>query len=82
MFNIFDAIVVALSLVELALSNGHGSSVNALRVFRLFRILKLARRWESLKLLLDSIAHTVAAIGNFTLMLAFVKQRDKQSILY
>ena len=44
--------------------------MSALRAFRLFRIVKLARSWESLKLLIDSIAHTIAAIGNFTILLA------------
>ena len=68
-FNIFDAVVVIISLVELVISDGGGGAVSALRAFRLFRIVKLARSWESLKLLIDSIAHTVAAIGNFTVLL-------------
>jgi len=68
-FNIFDTIVVAISLVELSLANGTGGAVSALRAFRLFRIFKLARSWESLKLLMDSIAHTISAIGNFTILL-------------
>jgi voltage-dependent calcium channel L type alpha-1D len=54
--------------VELGMS-GEGGAVSAMRAFRLFRIVKLARSWESLKLLLDSIAHTLAAIGNFTILL-------------
>ena len=66
-FNIFDAIVVLLSLVELSLDSN--SSISALRAFRLFRIIKLARSWKSLKLLIYSIAHTIAAIGNFTVLL-------------
>ena len=68
-FNIFDGIIVAISLVELGISDGSGGAVSAMRAFRLFRIVKLARSWESLKLLLDSIAHTIAAIGNFTILL-------------
>ena len=35
----------------------------------MFRIVKLARSWESLKILLDSIADTITAIGNFTILL-------------
>ena len=69
-FNIFDSVVVAISLVELVIGGGGGSAVSALRAFRLFRIVKLARSWESLKILLDSIAHTIAAIGNFTVLLS------------
>ena len=29
----------------------------------------MARSWESLKILLDSIADTITAIGNFTILL-------------
>jgi voltage-dependent calcium channel L type alpha-1D len=60
---------VTISLAELVVGGGSGGAVSAMRAFRLFRIVKLARSWESLKLLLDSIAHTVAAIGNFTVLL-------------
>ena len=69
-FNIFDTVVVVVSLVELVIGGGSGSVVSALRAFRLFRIVKLARSWESLKILLDSIAHTIVAIGNFTVLLS------------
>ena len=68
-FNIFDAVVVVTSLIELGFSGGSGGGISALRAFRLFRIVKLARTMESLKLLIDSIAHTLAAIANFTILL-------------
>ena len=61
--------MVVVSLFELGLSQGGGGAISAMRAFRLFRIVKLARSWESLKLLIDSITHTVAAIGNFTILL-------------
>ncbi len=57
------------SLIELGFSGGSGGGISALRAFRLFRIVKLARTMESLKLLIDSIAHTLAAIANFTILL-------------
>jgi len=41
-FNIFDAIVVITSLIELGFSGGSGGGISALRAFRLFRIVKLA----------------------------------------
>jgi len=69
-FNIFDAIVAAISLIEVSLLNA--SSISAFRGFRLFRVVKLARTWQSLNLLLNSIAHTVATIGNFTVLLALL----------
>ena len=57
-FNIFDAVVVVTSLIELGFSGGNGGGISALWAFRLFR-----------KLLIDSIAHTLAAIANFTMLL-------------
>ena len=67
-FNIFDFLVVLISLIELIFLRGIGA-VSAMRAFRLFRILRFARASSSLKLLLDSIAHTIFAIGNFTVLL-------------
>lgn len=42
-FNIFDAVVVVTSLIELGFSGGNGGGISALRAFWLFRIVKLAR---------------------------------------
>jgi len=47
-FNIFDAVVVVTSLIELGFSGGSGGGISALWAFRLFRIVKLAWSWESL----------------------------------
>lgn len=68
-FNILDAIVVLFSLIELMLENG-GNVVSSLRALRLLRIMKLARQWESLRLLINSIMHTLSSIGTFTILLA------------
>ena len=51
------------------MKDGGGGAVSGLRAFCLFRIGKLTRSWESMKLLIDSIAHTIAAFVNFTLLL-------------
>jgi voltage-dependent calcium channel T type alpha-1G len=42
-FNLFDALIVILSFVEIVFENGEngGSSIGALRAFRLFRLFKL-----------------------------------------
>jgi len=44
--------------------------ISALRAFRLIRLIKLARSNHTLRCLLDSIAHTIVAIGNFMVILA------------
>ena len=40
-----------------------------LRAFHFFKILKKAKDGSSLRLLLDSIEHTISTIGNFTVLL-------------
>ncbi len=79
-FNIFDALIVIMSFVELAVSppaffgtddvaGGAGGGISALRTFRLFRVFKLAASWPSLKNLLNTILKTVKDIGNFGILL-------------
>lgn len=67
-FNIFDSLIVLVSLLEFFLSSGSGG-VSALRAFRLFRIFKLFRT-GNLRVLLDSIAYTIGTIGNYVILLS------------
>nr|AAK55442.2 Nav1.4a [Sternopygus macrurus] len=69
-WNIFDCIIVTLSLVELSLSNMPGLSV--LRSFRLMRIFKLAKSWPTLNMLIKIIGNSMGALGNLTFVLAIV----------
>ncbi|XP_074857884.1 sodium channel protein type 2 subunit alpha-like [Carettochelys insculpta] len=69
-WNIFDGIIVTLSLVEPFLSNVDGLSV--LRSFRLLRIFKLAKSWPTLNKLIKIIGNSVGALGNLTLVLAII----------
>ena len=66
-FNIFDTVIVLISISELFISSGSGG-VSALRAFRLFRIFKLFRT-GNLRVLLDSIAYTMSTISNYVLLL-------------
>ena len=76
-FNLFDAVVVSLSLIDWCLAQvltteqkaSVGSSMQALRALRLLRVIKLARSWTSLQ---DIIRKTVASmkdISNFGVLL-------------
>ncbi|XP_066201105.1 sodium channel protein type 9 subunit alpha [Saccopteryx leptura] len=69
-WNIFDSLIVTLSLVELFLSNVDGLSV--LRSFRLLRVFKLAKSWPTLNMLIKIIGNSVGALGNLTLVLAII----------
>ncbi|KAG5283253.1 hypothetical protein AALO_G00040070 [Alosa alosa] len=69
-WNIFDSVIVILSLIELGLAKLSGMSV--LRSFRLLRIFKLAKSWPTLNMLIKIIGNSVGALGNLTLVLAII----------
>ncbi|KAM9304816.1 sodium channel protein type 2 subunit alpha-like [Gastrophryne carolinensis] len=69
-WNIFDGIIVGLSLMELGLSTAGGFTV--LRSFRLLRVFKLAKSWPTLNMLIKIIGNSVGALGNLTLVLAII----------
>uniref|UniRef100_A0A8D1ZI83 Sodium channel protein n=2 Tax=Sus scrofa TaxID=9823 RepID=A0A8D1ZI83_PIG len=69
-WNIFDSLIVTLSLVELFLADVEGLSV--LRSFRLLRVFKLAKSWPTLNMLIKIIGNSVGALGNLTLVLAII----------
>ncbi|XP_058248450.1 sodium channel, voltage-gated, type I-like, alpha isoform X2 [Hemibagrus wyckioides] len=69
-WNIFDSVIVTLSILELGLENVSGMSV--LRSFRLLRVFKLAKSWPTLNMLIKIIHNSVGALGNLTLVLAII----------
>ena len=57
-FNNFDAFIVIMSYVELVVpqsSDEGGGGLGMLRAFRLLRIFKIIKSWESLKVLLSTV---------------------------
>ncbi|CAM4752984.1 unnamed protein product [Rotaria magnacalcarata] len=69
-WNVFDLFIVTLSLVELGLANIKGLSV--LRSFRLLRVFKLAKSWQTLNRLMSIIGKSIGALGNLTLVLVII----------
>ncbi|GFR23957.1 sodium channel protein 60E [Trichonephila clavata] len=69
-WNLFDLVVVLVSLADLSFETVGGLSV--LRTFRLLRVVKLAQAWPTMRLLLTIIASTLGAVGNMTLVLAVI----------
>uniref|UniRef100_A0A8C0IV22 Sodium channel protein n=1 Tax=Chelonoidis abingdonii TaxID=106734 RepID=A0A8C0IV22_CHEAB len=59
-WNIFDSIIVTVSLIDLK----HGNL--------LLRIFKLAKSWTTLNILIKIIGNSVSAMGNLTLVLAII----------
>ncbi|XP_068940674.1 sodium channel protein type 11 subunit alpha [Petaurus breviceps papuanus] len=70
-WNIFDSIIVVLSLMEIILTVGV-SNLSLLRSLRLLRVFKLAKSWPTLNTLIKIIGHSVGALGNLTLVLAII----------
>lgn len=71
-FNLFDGFIVLGSWVELGLAiafEGGSSAVSALRTFRLLRIFKLARSWQSFNVLLATTLRSLPRIGPFSVVL-------------
>ena len=76
-FNIFDSVIVLISLIEMvveALNNddegggGSGGAISAMRALRLFRVFKLFKAGD-LRTLLDGIAFTILAVGDYCILL-------------
>mmetsp|Transcript_2591 Transcript_2591/g.3694 ORF Transcript_2591/g.3694 Transcript_2591/m.3694 type:complete len:1759 (-) Transcript_2591:300-5576(-) len=70
--NQFDAFIVVTSIIELIIQKTDTASVgglSALRSFRLFRVLKLAKNWRDLQVLLQTALQTFYEIGNFAILL-------------
>ncbi|XP_050975168.1 sodium channel, voltage-gated, type I-like, alpha isoform X2 [Labeo rohita] len=70
-WNIFDSIIVTLSLLELCLTNVV-SGIGFLRPFRLLRVFKLAKSWPTLNMLIKIIGNSLGALSNLTLVLAII----------
>ncbi|XP_025947348.1 sodium channel protein type 5 subunit alpha-like [Apteryx rowi] len=76
-WNIFDSLIVTLSLIELGLSKNKkdgrkGGSMTILRSFRLLRVFKLAKSWPTLSTLIKIIGNSMGALSNLTLVLAII----------
>ena len=73
-FNLFDAFIVILSIVDSVMFSFSGvkigSGVIILRSIRLLRVFKLARNWTSFRVLLARIVNTMPNIITFGFLLA------------
>jgi len=72
-FNVFDFVVVWISIAELILVQAgviSGAGVSALRAARIFRVFKMAKDWAELQKLLNTMGSTLSTIGPFCLLLA------------
>ncbi|KAG1673043.1 Voltage-dependent T-type calcium channel subunit alpha-1G [Nymphon striatum] len=72
-FNLFDGVIVVLSLIELCQSSSGGSGLSVLRTFRLLRILKLVRFMPALRRQLYVMLRTMDNVAVFfSLLILFI----------
>ncbi|XP_065060331.1 sodium channel protein 1 brain-like isoform X2 [Rhopilema esculentum] len=74
-WNLFDGLVVIISMIDLlveAATNKDNSTLSILRSFRLLRVLKLAQSWSTMRSLLGAIGRSINAMGHLTLILAII----------
>jgi len=72
-FNLFDAVIVVISLIDWTISRipdiNAGAALNAFRALRLLRMLKLAKAWKALQDILMKTLNAMKDISNFSLLL-------------
>ena len=74
-FNLFDALIVAISLVDFTLSvtldsmESLAGVMSAMRALRLLRVIKLARHWKALQDILKALISSIVDISSFSVLL-------------
>jgi hypothetical protein len=73
-FNIFDGIIVIISLVDFSISvsqdgDSENPIIDAFRALRLLRVIKLARQWKEFQYILRKTMQSIFDISNFSLLL-------------
>lgn len=69
-WNVFDFLVVSTSIVGIAMESGQGGS--AFRALRICRIFRMVKKWKSLNTLFQTLVMTIPALGNISLLLALL----------
>jgi hypothetical protein len=68
-FNIFDFAIVLVSFMEIGLAGG-GGAFSVLRTFRLLRVLKLTQKFQSMKVILNTVVAALPAMAYLSLLMA------------
>jgi len=73
-FNCFDCFVVVLSFLDIGLSQAGLSAggLSALRTFRLARVMKLARGWPELRIMIGTLVRAFGQVTNALIVMALV----------
>ncbi|XP_063675163.1 sodium channel protein type 9 subunit alpha-like isoform X8 [Bolinopsis microptera] len=71
-WNIFDTIIVIVSLIELHLDTSTSFNVSGLRSLRVLRVFRLAKSWSTMKALIDIIAESISGLVYLSIILGVV----------
>jgi voltage-gated sodium channel type IV alpha len=74
-WNIFDGIVVCISIIDVIIeisTTTDNGDLSILRSFRLLRVLKLAQSWSTMRMLLNAMGKSLGALGNLILILLII----------
>ena len=77
-FNVFDAVIVIISLVDFCLTmtievnESTDGIMSALRALRLLRVIKLARQWTAFQEILVTMISSLVDISNFSILLLLI----------
>jgi voltage-gated sodium channel len=69
-WNVFDFVIVLVTLVSM--SNANLPGVSVLRLFRAFRVFRLFRRIESLRIIIEGIMAALPGVGNAFVLLGLL----------
>ena len=69
-WNVFDFIIVVTSILGAILQSGTGSS--AFRALRICRVFRMVKKWKSLNTLFQTLVMTIPALANISLLLALL----------
>jgi len=73
MANAFDFFIVLVSIIELVVPEGAGpQGISVLRTFRLLRVLKLFKSWESIRVLMENVTASLTSIANFAIIASII----------
>jgi hypothetical protein len=71
-FNKFDCFIVLISIIDIAVSySGINSPLSAFKAFRLIRIFNVIQKWESMKVLLNTVQDSISNIINLGILMLF-----------
>ena len=74
-FNIFDGVIVIISLIDFSITlasdsdDNEGGILNVFRALRLLRVIKLGRKWKNFQKIIQKMLKSVISITNFTVLL-------------